>query len=607
MAIGIAALAACGTSGSGGAGGQATSGEGGSSGAGGSAASGGSSGGATGGGAGAVGNGGAAGATGTGGTNGTGGANGTGGTAGSGGAAGAGGARDGGGTGGAAGTGGTRDAGGGTGGSNVDAGNPGNGVSVTQYHNSAARDGVYLDPRMTRAAAATLHFDTTFTRPTITGPIFAQPLYVAGSAGRPDLVIVATEQDHVLAYNAANGSMVWDRSLGTPVPRAQLPCGNFNPVGVTGTPVIDPATRTIYVDGMVMGTGIQHLVFALDADTGTVKTGWPVDLNATARFTLPNGGGNLAFTSSIQNQRGALALVGGRVLVPFGGHVGDCQMYHGWVVGITASDPTQVTGWATRGFGGGIWGPGGIASDGTSAYVATGNTMGQVSNPLSAPANYSDGESLFKLPPSLAFSGQNTDFFAPTDWANLDRTDADLGGTGPILVTVPGATPSNLVVGLCKDGRAFVVNRANMGAMSPPIAATPVSSSTIITAAATYTTAGGTFVVFRGNGVNCPSGTGGLTAFRVTAANPPAVQTAWCGGPGTNASPAVSVTNAQGGDAVVWIMSNNRLQGLNGDTGAVVYNGGADAIAGVQSFQTPIVVNGRVFLVGNQLYAYTIN
>jgi hypothetical protein len=395
------------------------------------------------------------------------------------------------------------------------------------------------------------------------------------------------------------------------VPRNQLPCGNFTPVGVTGTPIIDGATRTLYVDGMILGAGgtPQHQVFALDADTGVVRPGWPVDLNATVRFAT--NGGVLTFDSRVQNQRGALALVGGRVFVPFGGHVGDCGSYHGWIVGITASNPTELSAWATRAIAGGIWGPAGIASDGASLYFTTGNTE-RVPGSFLAPLAWGDGEALFRLPPSLTSSGQTTDYFVPTNWADLDNTDNDLGGTGPILVDVPGATPSNLVVALGKDRRAYLVNRANMGAMSAPLAATTVSSNTIITAGAAYSTATSTYVVLRG-GCLVAGQTGGLTAFRITATSPPTVVPSWCGGAATtgiSGSPMVTMTNAQGADAIVWIVGNdNRLHGLNADTGQSVFAGGivSDAVAGVQSFQTPIVVNGRIFLVGSQLYPFTIN
>ena len=77
----------------------------------------------------------------------------------------------------------------------------------------------------------------------------------------------------------------------------------------------------------------------------------------------------------MQNERGALIIVKDMLYVPYGGHYGDCGQYHGWVVGVSLSDPTEVVAWATRAQAGGIWAPGGIASDGTSLFVATGNTM----------------------------------------------------------------------------------------------------------------------------------------------------------------------------------------------------------------------------------------
>ena len=106
----------------------------------------------------------------------------------------------------------------------------------------------------------------------------------------------------------------------------------------------------------------------------------------------------------------------------------------------------------------------------------------------------------------------------PTGLA-LDNGDTDLGGSGPILVDVPGATPSALVVALGKDGKAYLLNRNNLGGVSAPVASANVGG-TIIQAAATYRTALGTYVVFR------PS-SGTLTAFRITATNPPTIATGW--------------------------------------------------------------------------------
>ena len=120
-----------------------------------------------------------------------------------------------------------------------------------------------------------------------------------------------------------------------------MPCGNIDPYGVTGTPVIDLGSRTLYVDAMTTpdgGTTKRHLVFAMSIDDGSMKAGWPVDVAAKA------GSGGTAFTSAPQSQRGALAILGDRLYVPYGGLYGDCGNYHGWVVAIALGDPTQSAG-----------------------------------------------------------------------------------------------------------------------------------------------------------------------------------------------------------------------------------------------------------------------
>lgn len=485
-------------------------------------------------------------------------------------------------------------------------------VSVLQHHNHSSRDGVYVDPALTRSAVAGLHVDPAFAGATISGPTYTQPLYLAGATGGRDLVIVATEQNHVYAFDAATGGKaVWDQALGTPLPKSRLSslragCGNIDPLGITGTPVIDAATRTVYVDAMVIASAnatAQHQVFALDADTGQTKTGWPVDLNSKVTF------GSTTFNSLVENQRGALALVGGKVFVPFGGHIGDCADYHGWVVGISTQDPTQVSAWASRALAGGIWAPGGIAADEDAIYFATGNTESQA-NTFSAPSSWQDGETIFRLPTSLTFSGKSADYFTPTNWAALDAADSDIGGSGPILFDVPGATPSALVIGLGKDGNAYSVDRTNMGGIASPTGLAAVATGTIINAAAAYTTATGSFVVFKGTGKGCPSGqSGGLAAFKIAPASPPTMAVAWCGGPTTQDSPMVSMTDGQGSDALVWIVgSDNKLYALDAETGKAVFSGGSssDTMSAVQKFVTPIVANGRVFVAANnQVYAFT--
>jgi outer membrane protein assembly factor BamB len=528
------------------------------------------------------------------------------------------------GKGGATATGGSAGAPPGTGGSS--GGAPGSGgtsavrASVLQHHNDMARDGVYVDGAM---MVSGITQDTTFANATYTGDkVYAQPLYLAGSGITPDEVIVATEKNMVYAFNAASGAQVWSKpaSLGTAVTTG-LPCGNIATggasLGVTGTPVIDGTTRTIYLDAMTADATAtaKHMVHALNADTGAEISGWPVDLNAKV------SSGSTTFDSLVQNQRAALALVGGKVFVPFSGHVGDCQAYHGWVVGLTTGTSPTVSAWVTRQIAGGIWGASGLASDGTSLYFATGNSKSSASagpntsSGDSNPNNWGDSETVYKFPttlvsPSMSTPGTTTDYFVPSNWVALDDADADMGGTSPILLNVPGATPSSLVVSLGKDDNAYLLNRANLGGMdATPLAKTKVSNGAIINAMVGYTTAkNATYVVFKGSGSGCPSGqTGGLTALKITAASPPTVSVAWCRGPATSYSPAVSQTDSTGSNTVVWAVgSDNKLYALDGDTGATLFT--STAMSAVQSIQTPIIANGRVFVASNsQVYAFKPN
>jgi outer membrane protein assembly factor BamB len=467
---------------------------------------------------------------------------------------------------------------------------------------------VYVDAAFSKVAAATLHLDTTFAMATYsasvgTSAVHAQPLYLVGSGSVSDLVIVGTNQTHVIAFDAASGAKVWDQTLGTPVPSTNLACaGNINPYGIAGTPVIDEATRTIYVNTMTLnGSTVQHMVHALDANTGMERTGgWPVDLNSKATS------GGQTFSSPLQNQRGALALLGGRVLVPFGGHIGDCGDYRGWVVSISATDPTSVTAFATRVLGGGIWAPSGVATDGTSAYFATGNTMAAVNNPSSHPGMYGDGETVLKLPPDMSRTMATTEYFVPTNWSTMDDGDADIGGTGPLLVDVPGATPSKLIVQLGKDRKAYLIDRDAMGGQSAPLSAPTVAGGAIINAAVSYRTAMGTYVVFRGGGSGCPSGSGSMTALRISVDSPPAASVVWCAGATSNKSPAVTMTDANGTDTLVWIIGNdNKLHAYDGDTGAEVLAATTDTMAASSPFVTPIVSGGRIFVAANtQTYAF---
>ena len=114
------------------------------------------------------------------------------------------------------------------------------------------------------------------------GNVYAQPLYVdATSSPNGPMVIAVTESNNVYALNAMTGSIIWQRNVGTPI-TSGLPCGNISPLGITGTPVIDIASRTLFFDAETTPTAgtYRHLIFSLNFDTGAINSGWPVDVNA---------------------------------------------------------------------------------------------------------------------------------------------------------------------------------------------------------------------------------------------------------------------------------------------------------------------------------------
>ena len=173
-------------------------------------------------------------------------------------------------------------------------------VNVTQHHNNASRDGLFIDPAFTPAAAANLTRDMSFNG-TIVGNVYAQPLYIENGPGGAAMVIAVTESNNVYALNAATGSIIWQRNVGTPI-TSGLPCGNINPLGITGTPIVDLASRSLFFDAETTPTAgtFKHLIYSLNVDTGAINTGWPVDVDAAVS----------GFDSSVQSSRAALGIVG---------------------------------------------------------------------------------------------------------------------------------------------------------------------------------------------------------------------------------------------------------------------------------------------------------
>jgi outer membrane protein assembly factor BamB len=238
-----------------------------------------------------------------------------------------------------------------------------------------------------------------WTQTAITGDIYAEPLVYGGT------VYIATQANYLYALDAGTGAIQWSMQLSTPMSSSVLPCGNISPnVGITSTPVIDTSLNRIYMVGMV---STEHYVL-----WGVNLTTHAIDVNAVV-----DPGVNTVVLH--EGQRGALRISQGVVYIPFGGRWGDCQPYHGQVLGARATDGAVLYSFSTRGFGSGIWATGGMSIDASgNVYVATGN------------GDPPDSESVFVLSPTLSVLYH----WIPANQAALDTGDIDVGSISPGLV-----------------------------------------------------------------------------------------------------------------------------------------------------------------------------
>jgi hypothetical protein len=468
--------------------------------------------------------------------------------------------------------------------------------NVLTYHGTPDRKGHFVVPGLTWQRAKSLHVEEQF-RARVAGNVYAQPLHWRTAASNSGMLLVATEENNVHALDATTGNAIWTRSLGKPVARSALRCGNISPLGITGTPVIDEASGAIYLDANIAdSSGPRHRLFALSLKDGSVMAGWPIDVTDALRDVQQS------FNSRDQNQRGALTILGGMLYVPFGGHFGDCGDYHGWVVGVSLQEPRRVAAWSTRARGGGIWAPGGISVAGESLLVATGNTFGV--------STWKDGEAVFRLAPDLHRSNETRDFFAPPNWLALDQQDADLGGTNPIPVNAGAPTNRRaLILALGKDGRGYLLDQNNLGGIGGSLSTETVSRRPIRTAPAVYEVGADVYVALQGVGAQCPSGgsENQLIVLKIHAGERPTFETAWCGRLSGAGSPIITTSDGHA-DPIVWLVGaegDNRLHGFRGDTGEPILDHSGLAMAGLHHFQTLIATKDRLYVgADGRVYAF---
>jgi hypothetical protein len=349
-------------------------------------------------------------------------------------------------------------------------------ADVLTYHNDTFRTGENLDE--TRLTPANVNVDSfgKLGGVLVDGAVFAQPLIKTGVAvpgqGVINVLYIATENDSVYAVNADTLAPLWqvnftDPAHGvTPVSSAGLGFTDIVPaIGITSTPVIDPATNAIYVVAQtqqIVGKSVVYsqTIHALNLATGVEQAGGPELISATIRG---NGVGSRrgleAFQARYQLQRSALLLDQGVVYVGWSSFA-DVGPYHGWVMGYDASNlhhQVVAMNLSPNGKQSSIWMSGsGPAADASGAiYVSSGNGTTDTHR---FPRNL--GDSVVKLAPgSLGI----VDYFTPANQAMLNKKDLDLGSGGVLLLPdQPGAHPHLLVTG-GKQGTLYVINRDQMG------------------------------------------------------------------------------------------------------------------------------------------------
>jgi hypothetical protein len=437
-------------------------------------------------------------------------------------------------------------------------------VPVLSYHNDAASDGQNTQETvLTPSNVKSTSFGKLFTA-SVDGQVYAQPLYFPGltiAGGVHNVLFVATEHDSIYALDAGTGQLLWQDNMltaavsGLPgatsittVPSADAylnAAQDITPeIGITSTPVIDPASNTLYVTATTkeMVSGVAHDVqqlFALNVATGGEKYRIVNGVNTNAPVTLgdttfvngvyanisplsvngtgdgTDGHGHVVFNATRELQRAALTLVNGQLYIGWGSY-GDVSPYHGWIAAFNPATLalTGVFNATPNGSDGGVWMAGGeFSSDAQgNLYLETGNgtfdgnnSTGSVTglNAAGFPVNGDFGDSFLKMAVDTVHNSptnqnQNgwglkvTDYFTPFNQSFLDAHNRDLGSGGPLVLpdAAGDAAHPHLLVGAGKQGAIYLLDRDNMGKFSASLTA---ETSQIVEETATSALPGGSF------------------------------------------------------------------------------------------------------------------
>jgi hypothetical protein len=500
-------------------------------------------------------------------------------------------------------------------------------VSVTTYHNDPARTGQNVqETLLTPENVMATTFGKLYTVP-VDGYVFAEPLYLPGvniGGGTHNVLYVVTGHDSVYALDADTGALYAQVSLIPSGGRTVLPadiavdCTDQVPeIGITGTPVIDPVSGTLYVvaKAIVAGHAYQYL-HALDTGTLAEKFGGPVNIQASVPGTGENSkNGVVPFNVLQENQRPALLLENGHVILTFGSHC-DLDPWHGWVMSYGAATLAQEAVFNTtpNGSEAGIWMSGGGPAADTAGdiFFSTGNGTWDGSTDF--------GDSILKLGGPSGGTFAVLDYFTPFNQASLEINDNDVASGG--VVPLPSLPSGQQLLGLVgKVGTLFVLDRNNLGKYCPLLTPACTTSDPQIVAEIPNATSGtwGSPAYWNGNlywgGANSAlkayafnTQTGGVSA------TPTSQSYTVFGYP--SPSPSISANGNSAG--VVWALDDSQYNsictnGANcqilyaydaGNLAHLLYNSGQaagnrDVPGSAVKFATPAVANGKVY-VGSQ-------
>ncbi len=497
-------------------------------------------------------------------------------------------------------------------------------AGVFTYHNDIARDGANSQEYALTPGNVSAGTFGKLASCAVDGAIYSQPLWVANLTvnGAPhNVVFVTTQHDSLFAFDGDSISCtpLWSISLidaahggtggETSVPNTLVGVGygDIQPeIGVTGTPVIDAASDTLYVVSKSVNSGqtiFYQRLHAIDITTGNEKSGAPALIAGTVQGT-GDGSGTVTFNTKQQNQRGGLALVNGTVYIIWSSHE-DSSPWYGWIMayqyastGFTQTGVFNSTPNVQRG---GIWMGGGAPAvdSANNLYVLTGN--GNFDANMTTAPNNDYGDSLLQLNTTL----QVTQYFTPSDELSDVNNDADFASGGAaVLADLPaGNTVTHALVCGGKDGTLYVINRDVLGGFGDSNAV-----QTLHLGHGLFATS-----AFWNNQLFVAGAGGPLVAYQLTPAtvqfNLASSSTQTYGFPGS--TPAVSAAAAQNG--LVWALNNNSYcTHQSSSCGPAVLHvyatanlanelwnssmNAGDSAGNAVKFSVPTVANGRVYV-----------